>query len=178
MEQTYSTTLKIVEAILQTHQLSGELTAQLKGVSAMGGACRARLSIVQGKITSCLIENGVHYISGKQATQILHEKGKLNWTLSDLQPGGSTAQRQQGTSFIHQERPFILTETTILQRNPSKQPTVVLFQTWPFWKRHILLLFDGYRTFQQVVFLVSKDQPGRVLQVVHEFLAEGYVIPL
>jgi hypothetical protein len=298
MQQTYSTTLKVVETILSTHKLSGELVTKIDGIPLLNGMCDVQILVRSGKIVACTITNGQSLLSGEDAKKILYEKGKLSLTLRDIQhtfgeepkqsnvgvspdsqalpyasnahprpnrrqatdppggilppgqphPYGSEPNHQITTDPLPDIQPFdylnhygsgpnlqttgplagiprlsnthpygseadyqitgpwpgisaqqlgaysvspvtgpnipippvpsqapTLYERSVLQKTISMEIDISLVRSWPHWQRQIFLLIDGNRTVEQILSLVSKDQPERVIHFLQELLSAGYI---
>jgi hypothetical protein len=89
MQQKYTTTLKIVETILSSHRLSGELVTQIDHIPALSGMCDVKITVEKGHIVFCSIHNSTSYISGEDALKLIYSKGKLDWTLTSFFSGGT-----------------------------------------------------------------------------------------
>ncbi len=150
--QSYPLDLATILYLLDQQQQSGLLQAALAGVPGTKEQCLARLKLIKGKVTSCVVHtsSGRLYAEGRRALALLAEMGTLEWVWkieeesSVTRPLSAVQARTAGTTpnelIVPRRREPLRMET--LQRCSRTQ-------------RRVLGLVDGRRSLNEIATILS-----------------------
>lgn len=140
---------------------------------------QAQLTLVEGKVTSCLLCNKVAgrvLLRDAEVTRWLSAQGKLYWRLEEIaqnqaeQLSQATVSPSTDTVFPAQPAPRFITAP---YRTPRGMQ-VAMDRSWSREHRLVFALVDGRRTIAEIAALLHKP-PEQVVQVLNDLRAGGLI---
>ncbi len=156
--------------MLQEFQQNATLETEIASVPAGRGRFHVHLSLAEGRVVSCTIEdgNGQTQLAGKDALQWLERLGTLSWTL--------TLQKTT-TPLPAQTKPLQAPAPTPRIYVPRRIAYVTQEQinTWPRKHRIVFGLIDGKKRVEQLAGLLSLS-PKEVQQVLVDLQTRRLIV--
>ncbi len=162
----YPLDLKAAEQTVKDTLGSGILYTTIEQFPSMRGRCYVTITVVDGNIVSCEVTNGTMQRSDKEAFSYLYRLGTLEWQWKPL--AAIVQEATKGKSkpdAILSNVPYRL--NVVLQRQQ--------FNSWSHMKRWVFSLIDGKRRIEDIVAIVSKHQPDRVMTIITELRDQGFI---
>ena len=154
---TYTLDFDTIQQVMRAHRKTGILYAEApSGVGKLREACRIEIKIMAGDIASCtVVGNSGRYLTGTEASQGLARLGRIRWTFTPQQGGGTSA------------TPVIPTQKEV---SPYPRRSAYLDQeqmrSWPRLHRSVFALADGSKSIIKIaeVLVVPPEIVNKVLQ--------------
>lgn len=145
----YLLDIETLVLFLSSRRQSGEISTALKRFPGIAykGPCHAYITLIEGKVISCIVQNqeGKILINGESALQGLKGLGQLDWTWSTVSlksiPAAPAQRHPPDMSAIIPRR---IVPLEMIDRN-----------TLPRRHWQILLLIDGSRTAARITSILS-----------------------
>lgn len=162
----YPLDLKAAEQTVKDTLGSGILYTTVEQIPSMRGRCYVTITIVDGNIVSCEVANGTMQRSDEEALSYLYSLGTLEWQWKPLVTTVQEATRGKSKPDVMLSNvPYRL--NVILQRQQ--------FNSWSHMKRWVFSLINGKRRIEDIVTIVSRHQPDRVVTIITELCDQGFV---
>ena len=166
--QTFPLDLQTIIQTLQELQVSGILSTTTEKLPNISGRWSIRLSVVAGKMTACDIRNAYMRLPGEHIFPLLYQMGVLEWqwtTTSQFEIQHSSTQQP-----VQEHVPL-----SSIPRRLLSELTPQTLQSWSRMKLWVFQLVDGERSVEDIVVLLSRNEPQRVLTIISELCDEGTV---
>ena len=166
--QKFPLDLQTVMQTLQELQVSGILSTTTEALPNISGRWSIRLSVVAGKITSCDIRNDSIQLPVERVFPLLYQIGVLEWQWTttsqfDMQRPSAQQAEQEHVQLSSVPR-------KLLSERPTQSP-----YSWPRVKNWVFQLINGERSVEDILALLSIDEPERMVTIITELCEEGLV---
>jgi hypothetical protein len=155
----YTLDFETMKQVMQEHQMTGSLMAEVpSGVAGMREPCRIEINIQVGSIvTSCIVGNSGHRLTGKEFTKALSRLGRLNWTFTPQQE--KITQSLPPVTYVPIEKAFVPQRIVMLDQRQM--------QSWPRIHRVVFAMIDGTKSNLKIAALLSTS-PAIIDKVLSE----------